>query len=370
MPEDAKRETLKRTPLYPAYAAAGAHLTAYAGWELPVQFAGIGDEHRAVRTGAGLFDVSHMGELRLTGRDALTFLQRVLTNDCARLTPGRVLYSPMCYPDGGCVDDLLVYMMGETEYLLVVNAANTAKDLAWLLANTGGYAVALEDASDEFAQLALQGPAAAGILAELMSPEVPALKYYSFAPGARVAGRTCLLSRTGYTGEDGYELYLAPEDAPAVWDAILATGLAVPAGLGARDTLRLEAGMPLYGHELSPEISPLEAGLARFVALGKQGFIGRAALEAQAVNGPPRRLAGLELLDRGIARAGHAVLADGEPAGTVTSGTLSPYTNRAIAMALLTPRALAGGATLAVEVHNRRAAARMVPLPFYRRRQA
>ena len=345
-------------------------MTEFAGWRLPLQFAGIAAEHRAVRTAAGLFDLSHLGEVRVFGPEARTFLQEVLTNDCEGLMPGQALYSPMCYPDGGCVDDLIVYALAEDEYLLVVNAANTGKDLAWLTANRGGRAVGLEDVSARYAQLALQGPGAAGILASLAEDGAVLLGLgrYRFLPEFKIAGRPCLMARTGYTGEDGFELYLSPEGAAAVWEAILAEGTAVPVGLGARDTLRLEAGLPLYGHELSPEISPLEAGLDRFVALKKPSFIGRAALHAQAERGIPRRLIGLVLEERGVPRAGHPVLAGGREVGTVTSGTVSPWTGEAIAMALVESSEAKREGYL-VRIRDRSLPARRVPLPFYRRRR-
>ena len=250
----------RHTPLFPVYKAYDARIVDYAGWALPVQFEGIADEHRKVRSGAGLFDVSHMGEILITGAHALSFLQYLLPNDCAKLVPGKILYSPMCYPDGGCVDDLLVYMLDREAYLLVVNAANTAKDLAWILANTAGFHLAVEDLSDTYAQLALQGPQALAVMRGL-TDEAGDLKYYWFRREVKVAGLTCLLSRTGYTGEDGFELYTAPDNAVPLWEAILATGQVVPVGLGARDTLRLEASLPLYGHELSAHHYPRRSGL-------------------------------------------------------------------------------------------------------------
>lgn len=360
----------KRTPLFPLYEKYGARVVDFAGWDLPVQFAGIAEEHRAVRAKAGLFDVSHMGEIRVNGPGALDFLQYLLVNDIAKCVPGRAVYSPLCYPDGGCVDDLLVYMLGYADYLLVVNAANTAKDYAWLLANRSGFEVSIEDESDRYAQLALQGPASAAMLARLTGDqEVLNLKYYRFKSAVRLAGLDCLVSRTGYTGEDGFEFYLPPENAPALWEALLAEG-AVPVGLGARDTLRLEAGMPLYGHELSPEITPIEAGLDRFVALNKPRFIGREPLCRQIENGPPRRLIGLELNARGVPRAGYPILAkDGEEIGLVTSGTVSPLSNRPIAMGLLSSAAAAGAMPLCIRIREKDYPARRVDLPFYQRRR-
>lgn len=359
----------RRTPLYPVYEEYGARVIEYAGWLMPVQFSGINAEHKAVRTGAGVFDVSHMGELRVTGRGALEFLQFVLTNDCARLTPGRVMYSPVCYPGGGCVDDILLYMLAPDDYLLVVNAANTAKDLAWLLGNKQGYEVEIADVSAGFAQLALQGPLAPEILRELADGDLLSLGYYRFAAEATVAGVRCLVSRTGYTGEDGFEFYTAPENAIPLWRALLSDGRAVPVGLGARDTLRLEAGMPLYGHEISPEITPIEAGLSRFVAVGKQDFIGSETLRAQLASGPPRRLIGLELDARGVPRAECPVLLNGCQVGFVTSGTLSPWTGRPLAMALVEAGAAEPESGFAIRIRDKDLAAHRVALPFYRRRK-
>lgn len=358
----------KLSPLHALHAARGARMTEFAGWRLPLQFTGIAAEHRAVRTAAGLFDLSHLGEVRVFGPEARAFLQEVLANDCEGLMPGQALYSPMCYPDGGCVDDLIVYALAEDEYLLVVNAINTGKDLAWLTANRGGRAVGIEDLSARYVQLALQGPRAAGILAAIAGEAPLGLGRYHILPAVEIAGRSCLVARTGYTGEDGFELYLAPEGAAAVWEAILAEGTAVPVGLGARDTLRLEAGLPLYGHELSPEITPLEAGLTRFVALEKPSFIGREALRAQAERGTPRRLIGLVLEERGVPRAGHPVLAGGREVGAVTSGTVSPWTGEAIAMALVESGEAEREGYL-VRIRDRSLPARRVPLPFYRRRR-
>jgi len=359
----------KRTPLFPLYEKYGARVVDFAGWDLPVQFAGIAEEHRAVRAQAGLFDVSHMGEIRITGPGALEYLQYVLVNDFANHGPGRAIYSPLCYPDGGCVDDLLVYIQGPGDYLLVVNAANTEKDLAWLLANRSGFDTCITDESALHAQLALQGPASAAILARLTEDkEALNLKYYRFKSAVRLAGLDCLVSRTGYTGEDGFEFYLSPANSPALWEALLAEGV-VPVGLGARDTLRLEAGMPLYGHELSPGITPIEAGLDRFVAFAKPRFIGREPLRRQAENGPPRRLVGLEL-DRGVPRAEYTIHAeDGEGVGLVTSGTVSPLTGRPIALALLSAAAAATAIPLSVRIREKDYPARRVEMPFYRRRR-
>ncbi|NLG83604.1 MAG: glycine cleavage system aminomethyltransferase GcvT [Firmicutes bacterium] len=358
---------VKRSPLHELHKTRGARMTEFAGWELPLRFSGIVDEHRAVRSTAGLFDLSHLGKILVTGPAARDFLQELLTNDCGGLVAGHALYSPMCYPDGGCVDDLIVYALGEEEYLLVTNAANTEKDLAWLLAHRKNHAVTLEDVSPQYAQLALQGPLAADILSSLAGESVRRLGRYRCLT-LDIHGHSCLVTRTGYTGEDGFELYLSPAGAADLWETFLREEKIVPVGLGARDTLRLEAGLPLYGHELSPSISPLEAGLVRFVALRKSSFVGLAALRAQAEEGPRRRLIGLMLTERGVPRADYPVLTGDQRVGMVTSGTLSPWTGEAIAMALVA-REAAGREDYAVELHHRLVPARRVPLPFYRRRR-
>ncbi|MGQ9778373.1 MAG: glycine cleavage system aminomethyltransferase GcvT [Bacillota bacterium] len=358
----------KRSPLHDLHKARGARMIEFAGWELPLQFNGILLEHRAVRSAAGLFDLSHLGKIRVTGPEARDFLQELLTNDCGGLTVGKALYSPMCYPDGGCVDDLIVYALAENDYLLVVNAANTEKDLAWLFAHRKRWKITVEDVSSHYAQLGLQGPYAAEILRSLVGETILLYLGRYRCLTAAILGHPCLVARTGYTGEDGFELYLSPEGAAALWEAILAGGKAVPVGLGARDTLRLEAGLPLYGHELSPSISPLEAGLDRFVALEKPSFVGLAALRAQAEEGPRRRLIGLVLAERGVPRAGYPILAEGREVGTVTSGTVSPWSGEPIAMALIAGEAVERE-DYAVQIRDRLVPARRVPLPFYRRRR-
>lgn len=331
---------------------------------MPVQYRSILDEHRAVRTAAGLFDVSHMGEVEVTGPAAAAFLQHALVNDVSRLEPGRVLYSPMCRPDGGTVDDLLVYCRGAHDYLLCVNAANTAKDLLWLKEQSAGFDCSIVDRSADYALLALQGPAAAAILQPLTTTNLALLRYYHCTPGA-VAGVLCLVARTGYTGEDGFELFCQPSDAfslvLALLDAGADHGLAL-AGLGARDSLRLEAGYPLFGHELSDTISPLAAGLSWTVKFDKGDFVGRAALLAQKQNGPSEKIIFFRTGDRRIVRPGTPVLAGDEAVGTVVSGTLSPTLGESIGSALV---ASAGaGRELAAEVRGARLPLHRVKPPF------
>ncbi|WP_309118380.1 glycine cleavage system aminomethyltransferase GcvT [Paenibacillus sp.] len=370
-------EPLKRTPLYPLYAPLGAKTIDFGGWELPVQFEGILKEHEAVRHRAGLFDVSHMGELLVTGAEAVAFLQRLVANDVAKLSAGAAMYTPMCYPDGGTVDDLLVYRLGEDRFLLVVNASNVETDLAWMLRHASGD-VTIRDVSAETALLAVQGPAAVDVVRDASCGgdgvdgfDPAALRPFRFAEGVRVGGVPALVSRTGYTGEDGFELYVDASRAPDVWRALFAAGAPhglAPVGLGARDTLRFEARLPLYGQELSPSITPLEAGLGAFVKLEKGDFIGRDALAAQKASGPARRLVGLEMIDRGIPRTHYAVFAaDGARVGEVTTGTQSPTLRRNLGLALVDAAYAAEGTELYVDVRGKRLKAKVVSTPFYRR---
>lgn len=310
----------------------------FAGWEMPVQFASIVDEHKATRSAAGLFDVSHMGEALVTGPEAVAYLDSVLTNDISKMTNGRVVYSLMCYDSGGVVDDLLVYRKGDSEFFLCLNASNTGKDLEWLQAHRAGFDVDISDVSDRYALLALQGPVALKILEALTDLDLSGLKYYWFAE-TQVAGIDCLVSRTGYTGESGVELFVAPEDALALAEFILKAGEPlglVLAGLGARDSLRLEAGYSLYGHEIDQDISPVQANLMWTVKLNKEAdFIGKKALAMEKANGPAKRIVFFKTGSRRIARAGTEVLVEGSPAGRVVSGTFSPQLNEAIGSALV-----------------------------------
>jgi aminomethyltransferase len=357
----------KRTSLYGCHLELGGKLVPFAGYLLPVQYSGVIAEHMAVRARAGLFDVSHMGEVMFTGRDALANLQRLLSNDFRNMPDGRVRYTLMCNDAGGIVDDLVVYRFGDEKYMLVVNAANRAKDVSWMMERLVGD-VAMEDISDGVAQIALQGPASDGILRRLADESRIPKKYYTFIDGVDVGGVKCLVSQTGYTGEKGYELYVSDSDAPELWRKLLEAGRDLglaPAGLGARDTLRLEAGMPLYGHEMNDEITPFEADLAFGVKMDKGDFIGRRALTGREK--PARRRVGLQMTGRGIARENETVYADGKAIGRTTSGTHCPYLGRAAAMALLDEPYAAAGGTAEVEVRGRRIAAEIVQLPFYKR---
>lgn len=365
---------LLRTPLYPLYAdTPGVRCIDFGGWELPVQFDGIQKEHEAVRQRAGLFDVSHMGEFLVTGPGAASFVQRMTTNDVTRLVDGQAQYSLLCYPDGGVVDDLLVYRLEADTFMLVVNASNIAKDYAWLEQHANGEA-AIADISDETALLALQGPNATAILAaaaaELKADE---LKPFHFVRNAQLFGARCIVSRTGYTGEDGFEIYAPAADTHLVWRGLMSAGEPfglVPVGLGARDTLRFEAKLPLYGQELSATISPLEAGLGMFVKLAKGDFVGREALQRQKDAGVPRKLVGIEMLDRGIPRAHYLVYADdaGEQAiGEVTTGTQSPTLKRNLGLALLQTSYAELGTEVWVDIRGKRLKAAVVQVPFYKR---
>ena len=357
---------LQRTPLRDFHAAHGARLVDFAGWEMPVQYRSILDEHRAVRRAAGLFDVSHMGEVDVRGPGAAAFLNRLVTNDVARLFPGRVLYSPMCYPDGGVVDDLLVYQRAADYFFLCVNAGNIARDLDWIRTQASGHDVTVTDRSAETALLALQGPRAVAILQGLTATDLAGIGYYHFAAG-EVAGLPCVLSRTGYTGEDGFELYHAAGHAVRLAEALLAAGALHGlelAGLGARDSLRLEAGYPLYGHELGPAVSPLAAGLGWTVKLDKGcDFLGRDALLAEKRGGSPRRVVYFRTGDRRILRPESPVLnASGAVVGRVLSGTLSPILQEAIGSALV--ETAAATAPLAVDVRGASVALQLVRPPF------
>lgn len=361
-------KTEKKTPLYDVHVEEGGKIVPFGGYLLPVQYkTGVIAEHKAVREKAGLFDVSHMGEITVSGSAALEALNHLLTNDFTDMQIGRVRYSVMCNADGGCVDDVVVYKFGEESYLIVVNAANKDKDFAHIAANLVPGAEA-QDISESVAQLALQGPASADILAGLVtSGELPQ-KYYTAAKDVYIDGMECMISRTGYTGEFGYEIYTAAENAEKLWKALRKAGGPyglIPAGLGARDTLRLEASMPLYGHELNDEISPIEAGLASAVKMNKSEFIGKEALIAR---GEPQKVrVGLKATGRGIIREHQDIYIGDEKVGITTSGTFCPHIDCAVAMAMIDADKAAVGTALEADVRGRRIAAEIVPMPFYKR---
>ena len=371
----------KRTPLYSEHLAAGGRMVSFAGFMIPVQYSSLTEEHLAVRTRAGLFDVSHMGEINVSGPRALEFIQLISSNDHSKLSVGRAQYTGLMYPEGTFVDDMLVHRTGGTEYLLVVNAANTDKDAEYLADLASGRdGVEVTNRSDEYAQLALQGPRAAEILQPITPVDLEAIRYYRFETG-EVAGHQALIARTGYTGEDGFELYVDPQNAPDVWRTIMDEGKphgVLPAGLGARDTLRLEAGMALYGNDIDETTTPFEAGLGWIVKLDKGDFIGRDVLEHQDRHGIERKLVGFEMIDRGIARHGHEVRLskDAEnPAGHVTSGTMLPSLGKAMGMAYLPIDAgdavdsIDEGQEFFIIIRGRATRARVVGLPFYSRKK-
>ena len=361
--------TLRRTPLYEAHVQAGAKLVDFAGWEMPVQYKGLIDEHRAVRTAAGLFDCSHIGEFWIAGPGALAFVQSFTPNDVSKLALGRIHYSALLTHEGTFIDDLLVYRMGEEEFMLVVNASNIAGDFAWVESLPRPAGVTLVNRSDEFALLALQGPRSVAILQPLTATPLAPIKYYGFAHG-EVAGRKAIISRTGYTGEDGFELFVAPQDAMELWRALFAAGETaglVPAGLGARDTLRLEAGVALYGHEIDRATTPWDARLDWTVKLDKGDFVGRAALVAARARGESRHLVGYEVESRGIARQGCAIVNDGQQVGVVTSGTWSPTFEKALGMGYVPVALAAVGTAVEIDVRGKLLQARITALPFYKR---
>nr|WP_295974269.1 glycine cleavage system aminomethyltransferase GcvT [uncultured Bacillus sp.] len=364
---------LKRTPLYEVYKEYGAKIIDFGGWELPVQFSSIKEEHEAVRTRAGLFDVSHMGEITVKGVGSLRFLQKLLTNDISKMKDGGAQYNVMCYENGGTVDDLIVYKLRENDYLLVVNAANTEKDYQWLKDHMAGD-VELENISLHVAQLAIQGPLAEDIMAKLVTGATLAeIGTFTFRQDVLINGKKALVSRTGYTGEDGFEIYCPHEDAVELWRAILEAGSEegiLPVGLGARDTLRFEAVLALYGQELAPDISPLEAGIGFAVKLNKEtDFIGKQALLLQKEKGVPRKLCGIEMMDRGIPRHGYPVFAGEEQIGEITTGTQSPTLKKNIGLALIKTEYAALGNKLLVEIRGKRLKAQVTQLPFYKRKK-
>ncbi|MDP4170037.1 MAG: glycine cleavage system aminomethyltransferase GcvT [Bacillota bacterium] len=362
---------LKQTPLFEIYKEYGGKTIDFGGWDLPVQFSSIKDEHEAVRTKAGLFDVSHMGEIQVKGPDSLDYLQKMMTNDISKLANGGAQYTAMCYENGGTVDDLLVYKIEDNYYLLVVNASNIEKDYLWLADHVEGN-VELDNLSEKMGQLALQGPLAQKVLQKLAGQtELGSIGFFKFQEEVELNGKKTLVSRTGYTGEDGFEIYCDAEDAVALWKEILEAGKedgVLPCGLGARDTLRFEANLALYGQELSSEISPLEAGIGFAVKLNKEAdFIGKEVLKQQKENGTPRKLVGIEMIDRGIPRHGYAVYIGDEMVGEVTTGTQSPTLKKNIGLALIKSVHAELGSEVEVEIRGKRLKAVVVPTPFYKR---
>jgi aminomethyltransferase len=364
---------LKTTPLHSRHRASGAKMVSFGGWDMPLEYSGIVDEHLAVRTRAGLFDVSHMGEIEIAGKDALAGVQRITSNDASALQVLQAQYSGLLTPRGTFLDDVLVYRLAPQHFLLVVNAANTDNDFAWIQAQiaTLGDIVAV-NASSRYALLAVQGPAALDVLQSLTAIDLQGMKYYRFAHG-EVANVRATVSRTGYTGEDGFEVFVPPQSADRVWQAILTAGQSaglIPAGLGARDTLRLEASMRLYGQDIDDTVTPLEADLGWIVGWRKSNFNGEDALREQKTQGVSRKLVGFEMLDRGIARHGYDVVVAGEKCGRVTSGTQTPFLKKAIGMAYVPAERAAPDTEIDVDIRGRPARAHVVSMPFYHRVQA
>jgi len=358
----------KKTPLYDEHLRLGGKMVEYAGWFLPVQYEGLIEEHLAVRNNAGIFDVSHMGEIMVKGKDAYDYLQYLITNDLSKLADNQVMYTFMCYPHGGVVDDLLVYKYNQQEYLLVVNAANTSKDFKWMIDNKMNYNIIIENISDQVGEVALQGPKSQIILQKLTDFDLSELKYFHLKRDVNIAGVNTMISRTGYTGEDGFEIYAKGEDIVKVWKSILEAGDEYglkPAGLGARDTLRFEASLPLYGHEISEDVTPLEGGFKFFVKLDKvQDFIGKEALNKQWNEGLKRKIAGFEMIGRGIPREGYEVFKEGKKIGYVTTGYMSPTLKKNIGNALIDVEEAELGNEIDIMIRNKPVKAKIIDKRF------
>ena len=359
---------MKRTPLYHAHIRAEGRMVDFGGWELPVQYQGILKEHEMVRNRAGLFDVSHMGEVEIKGVGAEDFIQRLVCNEVRKLADGQILYSPMCYHSGGVVDDLLIYRYNLEHYLLVVNAANTDKDYDWIMEQAPA-GLEIQNISSAIAQLAVQGPLAQEILQELSAIDLEGLRYYWFQPTVSMGGIDCIISRTGYTGEDGFEIYVAANKAEELWDKILMTGgeRITPIGLGARDSLRFEAKLPLYGQEMDQDISPLEAGLGFFVKLEGEDFIGREALLAQKQEGQLRSQVEIKMIGRGIPRSHYEIQQDGKSIGFITSGSFCPSLNANLGLALIDSAYNRPGERLEIIIRNKPVEAEIGKGLFYKK---
>ncbi len=365
-------DPLRRTALYGVHKQTRAKMVPFGGWEMPVEYGGIVQEHLAVRTRAGLFDVSHMGEIEVRGPEALRLVQQVTCNDASRLSVGQAHYSGLMYPQGTLVDDLLVHKMADDHYFLVVNASNQDRDFDWIREVAAAtYDAEVRNTGSEYTQLAIQGPEALGILQKLTGTDLKTIPYYWFTRG-RVDGVECILARTGYTGEDGFEIYFHPQESERLWYKLLEAGRdhgLVPCGLGARNTLRLEARMALYGHEIDETHTPLEAGLGWICKLDKGDFLGRDTLLRQKREGLRRRLVGFEMMDRGIARDGYPVYLDDAEVGYVTSGSPAPFLKKNIGLAYLPSELAQIGREIQIGIRNQRATARIVETPFYKRKR-
>jgi len=350
----------KRTCLYDKHVALGALMSPFGGFDMPIQYSTIVDEHQAVRQACGVFDVSHMGEVLISGPDAERYVNHIFTNEVRGIPAGKILYGMMCYENGGVVDDLLVYKMSDDRFFLVINAANIDKDWAWIQQCADGYNVTLEHQSDLYGELAVQGPDSEKVMQEVLNIACEELTFYTF----KVLGDV-IVSRTGYTGEDGFEIYASPYFINVCWDKLMASGRCKPCGLGCRDTLRFEVGLPLYGDELSTEITPVMAGLSMFVKLDKEEFIGRDALAKQKAEGPSKKLVGIELADKAIPRHGYTVLKDGEPIGEVTTGYHTISTDKSVCMALVDARYAALGTPVEIQIRKKTFAGTVCKKRFY-----
>jgi aminomethyltransferase len=360
----------KKTALHDVHKRLKAKMAEFGGWEMPIEYSGIISEHLAVRTAAGLFDISHMGEIEIKGPESLLLVQQVTSNDASKLKDGQIQYSALLYPQGTFVDDILVYRFSLQHYFLCVNASNTDKDFEWICSQNR-FEAQVENVSPRYTQLSLQGPQAKAILQPFTPTDLQAMKYYWFT-GGQVDGVDSIISRTGYTGEDGFEIYFAPEHSERMWGLLLENGKdfgLVPVGLGARNTLRLEACMALYGHEISDTITPWEAGLDWIVKPGKGEFVGRSSLLAQQQAGTSRKLVGFEMLSKAIARDEYPVLLNGKPVGTVTSGTPSPFLKKNIGLAYVPVGSCEVGTQIEIQVRTQQSPAKVVPTPFYKRRK-
>lgn len=349
----------KRTCLYDKHVALGALISPFGGFDMPIQYSNITDEHQAVRQHCGVFDVSHMGEVLVSGKDAERYVNHIFTNNVEGLAVGKILYGMMCYEDGGVVDDLLVYKMADDRFFLVINAANIDKDWAWIQLQAEGFNVAIDNQSDHYGQLAVQGPEAERIMEEILNLPCSELTFYTFKTMGDV-----IVSRTGYTGEDGFEIYATPDYINQCWDKLMAAGV-TPCGLGCRDTLRFEVGLPLYGDELSAEITPIMAGLGMFVKLDKEEFVGRDALAKQKTEGVAQKLVGIELQDKAIPRHGYTVMKDGRPIGTVTTGYHTISTDKSVCMALIDSQYAPLGTELEVQIRKKVFPGTVVKKRFY-----
>ena len=350
----------KKTCLYDKHVALGALMSPFGGFEMPIQYSGIVDEHQAVRQSCGVFDVSHMGEVLITGPDAERYVNHIFTNDITGMPAGKILYGMMCYENGGVVDDLLVYKCDENKYFLVINAANIDKDWEWIQEHSKGYNVKLDHQSDSFGELAVQGPESEQVIKDVLGIDGSDLTFYTFKQIGDV-----IISRTGYTGEDGFEIYAAPNYINECWDKLVASGRCKPCGLGCRDTLRFEVGLPLYGDELSAEITPIMAGLGIFVKLDKDEFIGKDALARQKEEGPARKLVGIELNDKAIPRHGYVVLKDGQPIGEVTTGYHTISTDKSVCMALIDTQFAKLDTEVDIQIRKKVFSGKVVKKQFY-----